>query len=143
MSYFGVNGKVSTDNSSTATLSGAAVFTGTGEDVSPYSTITVFVDSDVDGTLSMQFSTDDTNWDRAKVVPVNQELASGSVHTLEVVSQYFRIVYTNGASAQGHFRLQTIYHNARSGFLTSSPDQVISKINDAQTDRDWETILKY
>jgi hypothetical protein len=135
MSYFGINGKVSTDNSSTATLSGAAVFTGTGEDVSPYATITVFVDSDVDGTLSMEFSIDNTNWDRKKIVPLDIGISSGSVHTLEVVAQYFRVVYTNGSSAQGHFRLQTIYHNARSGFLTSSPDQIISKINDAQVVR--------
>ncbi len=132
MSYFGINGKVSTANSSTATLGVSGVFTGTGEDVTAYSTITVFMDSDVSGTLSMQFSTDNTNWDRAKVVPLDIDLASGSVHTLEVVSQYFRIVYTNGTSGQGHFRLQTIFHNARSGFLTSSPDQIISKINDAQ-----------
>ncbi len=127
-----VRGFISTNNSTTATLGGAGTFTGTGEDVSQYSTITVIYDTDVDGSISMQFSTDNTNWDRSKIVTVDQTLASGAVHTLEVVSQYFRIVYTNGASGQAHFRLQTIYHTARSGFLTSSPDQVISKINDAQ-----------
>ncbi len=132
MTYFGINGQVSSNNSSTTPLGGAAAFTGTGDDVSRYSTITVFMDSDVDGTLSMQFSTDNSNWDRTKVVPLDVSIASGSVHTLEVVAQYFRVVFTNGAGAQSHFRLQTIYHNARSGFLTSSPDQVISKINDAQ-----------
>lgn len=129
------SGTVSTVNSSTATLGGAAVFTGTSEEVKDHSIITVMVDSDVDGTLAMQFSTDGTNWDRAKTVVVDQEIGSGSVHTLEVISQYFRIVYTNGAGAQGHFRLQTIYHGFKSGFLTSSPDQVISKINDAQITR--------
>jgi hypothetical protein len=108
------------------------VFTGTADDISSYSTITVFVDSDVDGTLSMQFSIDGANWDRTKVVDVDQLIGSGSVHTLEVVAQYFRVVYTNGSSAQSHFRLQTIYHVTRSGFLTSSPDQKISRVNDAQ-----------
>jgi hypothetical protein len=133
MSYkFNERGKVSTANSSTATLSGTAVFTGTSEDVSEYATITCMVDSDVDGTLSMQLSTDGTNWDRAKVVPLDITLGGGSVHTLEMVSQYFRVVYTNGSAAQSHFRLQTIYHTYRSGFLTSSPDQIISKVNDAQ-----------
>lgn len=130
-----IRGFVSTNNSSTATLGVSGVFTGTGEDISQYSTITVFYDTDVDGSISMQFSSDNSNWDRSKVVTIDQTLASGNVHTLEVVSQYFRIVYTNGTSGQGHFRLQTIYHTARSGFLTSSPDQIISKITDAQVMR--------
>jgi hypothetical protein len=132
MSYFGNKGVVSTNNSTATPLCACIAFTGTGEDVSRYSTITVIHDTDVDGTLSMQFSTDNSNWDRAKVVCVDQTLASGSVHTLEVVAQYFRVVYTNGSSGQAHFRLQTIYHTDRSGFLTSSPDQMISKMNDAQ-----------
>jgi len=125
-------GFVSVVNSSKTPLTGDAVFTGQGEPVYTYATITVFVDTDVDGTLSMQFSSDKANWDRAKVVSVDQTLGSGSVHTLETVSKYFRVVYTNGSSAQGHFRLQTIYHSTRSGFLTSSPDERISKTNDAQ-----------
>lgn len=124
--------KIDTKNSTTSTLSGAAVFTGVSTDVTAYATITVFVDSNVDGTLAMQLSTDGINWDRQKVVVLDQDISSGSVHTLEVVSQFFRVVFTNGAGAQGHFRLQTLLHSARSGFLTSSPDEKISKINDAQ-----------
>jgi hypothetical protein len=125
-------GVISSVNSSSDTLGGSATFTGTGVDVSGMSVITVFVDSDVDGTLKMQFSSDNTNWDRTKQVPLDIEIGSGSVHTLEVVAQYFRVVYVNGSSAQGHFRLQTICHVFKSGFLTSSPDQKISKVNDAQ-----------
>lgn len=126
--------EVNTVNSSTTPLADAGVFTGIGQDISQFSTVTVFVDTDIDGTLSMQFSSDNSNWDRAKVVSIDQDIASGSVHTLEVVSQFFRVVYTNstGNGAQSHFRLQTIFHKYRSGFLTSSPDQIISKVNDAQ-----------
>lgn len=126
--------EVNTVNSSTTPLADAGVFTGIGQDISQFSTVTVFVDTDIDGTLSMQFSSDNSNWDRAKVVTIDQDIASGSVHTLEVVSQFFRVVYTNstGNGAQSHFRLQTIFHKYRSGFLTSSPDQIISKLNDAQ-----------
>ncbi len=126
--------EVNTVNSSTTPLADAGVFTGIGQDISQFSTVTVFVDTDIDGTLSMQFSSDNSNWDRAKVVTIDQDIASGSVHTLEVVSQFFRVVYTNstGNGAQSHFRLQTIFHKYRSGFLTSSPDQIISKVNDAQ-----------
>lgn len=125
-------GVVSDNNSTVTILGGSSTFTGLGEEVLDFSIVTVMIDSDVDGTLSMQLSTDNVNWDRAKVVPLDVSIGSGSVHTLEVVSRYFRVIYTNGADAQSHFRLQTIYHRTKSGFLTSSPDQVISKINDAQ-----------
>jgi hypothetical protein len=80
----------------------------------------------------MQFSSDGTNWDRSKNVVVDQDIGSGSVHTLETVAQYFRVQYTNCTTAQTHFRLQALYHRHRSGFLTSSPDERISKVNDAQ-----------
>lgn len=116
----------------TTPLGADEVYTGKVYDVAQYATLTIFVDSDQDGTLSMQFSADGTNWDRRKVVPVDQNVGSGSVHTLETVSQYFRVVYTNGSTAQTHFRLQTLFHQYRSGFLTSSPNEVISRINDAQ-----------
>lgn len=126
------NGSISTLNSTNTPVSASISYTGTGEDVSQYSTITVFIDTDQDGTLSMQFSSDNTNWDRSKNVVVDQTIGSGHVHTLEVVSQYFRVVYTNGSVDQTHLRLQTIFHATRSGFLTSSPDEKISKVNDAQ-----------
>jgi hypothetical protein len=129
------DGFISTANSSETVISGTESFTGTAEDVSRYSTISVFVDSDQNGTLKMQLSSDGTNWDRSKNVPVDQAISTGSVHTLEVVSQYFRIVYVNGGTDQTHFRLQTIFHAHRSGFLTSSSDEIISKINDAQVVR--------
>tara|TARA_R110002126_G_C10490983_1_gene504796 strand:+ start:36295 stop:37494 length:1200 start_codon:yes stop_codon:yes gene_type:complete len=132
MSHFGVTGKVSTINSSTQPLGADGVYTGTGEDVSTFATITVFADTDQDGSLAMQFSSDNVNWDRQKIIAVDQSISTGSVHTLEVVAQYFRVIYTNEATSQAHLRIQTIYHNGRSGFLTSSPDEVISKINDAQ-----------
>lgn len=126
-------GFISMLNSSSSVLGAGEVYTGTSEQIDQFSIITVAVDSDVDGVLSMQFSQDGTNWDRAKVVVLDQEIGSGSVHTLEVVSAFFRIVFTNNASsAQSHFRLQTIYHTEKSGFLTSSPDERISKANDAQ-----------
>jgi hypothetical protein len=125
---------ISTLNSSTTPLVDAGIFTGTAEDVSSFATMTVYVDTDLDGTLSMEFSSDGTNWDRQRNVAIDQNIESGTVQTLEMVSQYFRVVYTNstGNGTQGHFRLQSIYHTFRSGFLTSSPDQVISASNNAQ-----------
>ena len=144
MAYIPVRGLISSANSSTDTLLSDAVFTGTAEDVSNYSTITVAVDSDVDSAskgVSLEFSTDGSNWDRKKQLDLDTSVGSGSVHTLEVVMQYFRVVYTNGASAQSHFRLQTIYHTTRSGFITASPDEIISRINDAQIMRVSNDVL--
>lgn len=127
-------GAIDDNNSSTTPLADAAVYTGTGVDVSSYSVITVFVTTDLDGTLSMQLSSDGTNWDRAKVVEVDQTIGTGSVHTLAVAAKFFRVVYTNstGNGTQSYFRLQTIFHTYKAGFLSSSPDEIISKTNDAQ-----------
>lgn len=57
---------VSTDNSTSTPLAGDATFTGTGEDISNYAALSVQVfashASATDG-LSMEFSTDNSNWD--------------------------------------------------------------------------------
>lgn len=126
---------VNSANSSTTPLSGGATFTGTAVDVSAYARISVFIDTDVDGTLKMQFSADGTNWDRTKPVAIDQTIAGGSTHTLAVATQYFRVLVENGASAQSHLRLATILHPNDGGMLSSSPDQKISRLNDVRLSR--------
>ena len=129
---------VSALNSSSTLLSGDAVFTGTAEDVSAWSMITVFVHSDVASAtkgLSLEISSDGTNWDRKKTVTATanaSQTAFGGVHSLAVVSRYFRVVYTNGSGGQSAFRLQTIYHRHKSKHLTSSLDQDINDQNDVE-----------
>jgi hypothetical protein len=143
MAYFPERlGLVSTLNSTESLLGSSATYTGTAEDVSNYSMITVFVSSDVDSAekgLRLELSTDGTNWDRVKTMTVSNadgaSLASGGVHTLAVVSKYFRVVYTNGGSVQTSFRLQTIYHTQKSKFLTSNFDQVIDNQTDVELTR--------
>lgn len=133
--------KVSTLNSTTTPLAGGATYTGTSEDVSAYSQITVFYDSDVSGStkgLRMEFSTDGTNWDRAKTItpqPEAAQTAFGGVHTLAVISQYFRLLYTNGDTAQSHLRIQTIYHPTKNKELTSTMDQTLNSQIDVQNVR--------
>jgi hypothetical protein len=134
----GAVSSVSTVNSTTSTLGISGVFTGTSEDVSNYSQITVSYATDVAGAtdgLEMQFSPDGTNWDRSiKITPPQVGLTNnfGGVHTLAVINQYFRIVYTNGSGAQGHFRFQTIYHRSKNKNLTSRSQQVLNKMNDVE-----------
>ena len=123
---------VSVGNSSTATLAGDAVFTGTAEIVTGYSGITIFAYSDVasaDSGLSMQSSSDGTNWDSQLNVTV--AASSREIHTLAVISKYFRIVYTNGSAAQSEFRLQVAY-TSDDGKLTSRAQQPITDDYDVQ-----------
>jgi hypothetical protein len=106
-----IPGTVSTANSSAVALGGGAVFTGTSEDVSSYGAILVAVFSDqasATGGLSFQFSSDGTNWDHTRAVTI--AASAGMLFSLSPNAKFFRIVYTNGATPQGSFRLQTIYH---------------------------------
>lgn len=103
------NGVVSTGNSSTATLGSNAVFTGTAIEIKDYSAISVAAISDVASAtngLSMQFSPDGVNWDHIHAYDV--AALTGVSYTQASELRYFRIVYTNGASAQTYFRLTTI-----------------------------------
>jgi hypothetical protein len=103
---------ISTDNSTTATLTSSSTFTGTGEDASGHSSITIQVDASHDssaGGMTFQFSTDNTNWDDSYAFTYT---ATDGARRFQfpVTAQYFRCVYTNGGTGQTHFRMQTILH---------------------------------
>lgn len=124
-------GLISTANSSTAVLGPGAVYTGASEDVTQFAIITVFTYSDVNSSVDggrLELSVDGTNWDRARTFTL--EGGKSEVHTLAVVSQYFRVVYTNGSTVQGEFRVQTRYHRTQSKHLTSGIEQIIDKHDD-------------
>lgn len=103
-------GVLSTTNSSTATLGSGATFTGTGEEVLNYNWIQVNIFSDqasATNGLSLQYSSDNTNWDATDVYTI--AASTGKLFSVQTGARYFRVVYTNGATLQGAFRLQTIY----------------------------------
>lgn len=128
--------RVSIANSSSTVLANDAVFTGISEDVSDFAEITIFVFADqasATNGMSAQFSTDGTNWDRTKTTTISASVSQS--HTLAVVTQYFRIVYTNGSVTQGAFRLQTIYHPSKSKHLTTSATQTIRDTDDVEVVR--------
>lgn len=110
-SLIAMPGIVSTANSTTATLTGGAAFTGTSEEVKDFGSIVINVFADqasaTDG-LSIQQSSNGTNWD----ITDTYTIAASTGKTLQVqpAGRFLRIVYTNGATPQGAFRLQTIYH---------------------------------
>ncbi len=139
-----LGGLVSTVNSTTATLAGGAVFTGTGEDVSNYSSVSVIYKSDVVSALSglsMQFSQDNTNWDVQLVGDLGAK--TFQVHNLVPTANYFRVVYTNGAGAQSFFRLQVMYHKATSPTLITRAGQPQSTVDATPTRQTAEIDLDF
>ncbi len=103
------SGVVNTENSSTTPLGANNVFTGSSVEIKDYSAICVAAISDVDSEengLSMQFSPDGVNWDHSHTYSVPANI--GLSYTQAAELRYFRIVYTNGASAQSYFRLTVI-----------------------------------
>lgn len=100
---------VSAANSSTVALGSNAVFTGTSESVLGFEQITVIAfanQASAAAGLSIQQSQDGTNWDTTHTATV--AASTNTPITVPVLSQFFRVVYTNGASAQATFRLQAI-----------------------------------
>ena len=105
---------VDSTNSSSTPLGISGVFTGTATDVLEFSAITVNIDSDEDSAadgIQLQLSSDGTNWDSSRDFTYTAA-NNGSAFQLATVAQFFRVVYTNGGTGQGTFRLQTILHHA-------------------------------
>ena len=137
-------GVISTGNSSTATLAGDAVFTGTGEDVSNYASLSVVYSSDVAAAasgLSMEFSQDNTNWDAKLIGDLGAK--TFDVHSLRPTAKFFRIVYTNGSVAQSHFRLQVMYHTEANTALISRAGQPQSGSDGTPTRQTTEIDLDF
>lgn len=126
-------GIVSTANSSTATLGSAGVFTGTSEDISAYSSVTVTVFANVASAangLSIQQSSDGTNWDVTDTYTISASTTRSI--SVPVFARFFRVVYTNGGSAQGSMRLQTIYHTVQPWGSSVKATDGTSLENDSQ-----------
>lgn len=107
MTYISNKGFISINNSTITVLTAGSTFTGTGEDVSTYPTVTVAVKTDVASILYIDFSPDNTNWDSTLTYTVAAGI--NEVHRLSVTRKYFRVrLMNNGASTQTYLRLQSI-----------------------------------
>lgn len=133
MAYLGhTNNLVSTNNSTSVALNSGATFTGTSEDVSRYNSLAFSCNTDQNGTLYAEFSTDGTNWDSSLNYPINANI--NEVHRLTISKKYFRVRITNtSASNQTYLRCQVLYgsHSA----LTSALNSTIFPDADATTVR--------
>lgn len=107
-----IDGKISTNNSTTTILTAGNTFTGTGEDVSRYAFIEVFIKTDANSEalgVILEFSTDNTNWDFGKSFTHDHKSNPVCIFTSDVLAKYFRVSYTTDTT-QTVFRLQTRFH---------------------------------
>jgi len=98
------------DNATTTPLGAGATFTGQSFEITKYAAINVCVKSDVASAtngVKVEFSIDNTNWDHSHSTTYSGGSGVGYIFNCEF--RYARVVYTNGATAQGHFRLLTIF----------------------------------
>lgn len=127
------NGVISTVNSTAVALGIGGIFTGPAEETTDYADIriTVFADqpSATDG-LQIQQSSNGTAWDISDnyTLPV----ATGRPFSVAASARFFRIVYTNGATAQTAFRLQTKFYKGYTKGASVRPQDGRSRENDME-----------
>lgn len=105
-----LTGTLDPGNSSTTPLGAGGVFTGSAFDVTSYAAINVNVKSDVPSAtngLTLEVSTDGINWDHSHSTTYSAATGVGYIFNAEF--RYARVKYTNGATPQTVFRLQTIF----------------------------------
>jgi hypothetical protein len=123
------NGTIDANNSSTATLAGNATFTGTYFDSFNFGSVEIQVFSNVSSAINgfvVQFSNDGVNADEQYTATF---ISGGNAFNVQSTlrARYIRVIYTNGASAQASFRLQTLYKNSTpSGDVLEMGDQIQS-----------------
>lgn len=116
------------DDTATA-LAASATFTGTARDLTNSGSGTLFSSgsqqgtsearllsvSDVVGDLCLEVSRDGSTWRRIRQVTASN-VGTGGLYVAEInhspKTRFARLVYVNGAGAQGHFMAQTFLMNA-------------------------------
>jgi len=100
---------ISTLNSRDTYIRSGVTFTGTAEDVSKYGSVIVAVKTDQDGTYTVEFSTDGTNWDSV-LTNYYRTTNVEPPHRYTITRKYFRIVFTNTSAVdQTYLRLQVTF----------------------------------
>lgn len=102
---------ISSNNSSTTTLGAGGTFTGLADNLFAFKAITIYCFADqasAVGGFNLEWSSDGTHWDDVQ----SYSVAAGEsrVFSQTINANFFRVVYTNGGTIQGAFRLQVILH---------------------------------
>lgn len=98
---------VSSSNSSTSALAAAATFTGTGEDVLAYGAVHVTCRTDAAGTLFMEYSSDNVNYDVSHEYSLTAGVFSSPSRAPPL--RYYRCRVVNGDTAQTYMRLSSVF----------------------------------
>ena len=101
---------MSVGNSFTTPLLAGETFTGVGEDVTSYSTITISLFTDVESELlglKFEFSLDNITWYTTDEYTYTNDVMK--TYSLQIIAKYFRVRYINNATTpQTVFNLSTI-----------------------------------
>ena len=139
-----VSGIEIASNSSTTPLAGEATFTGSAVEVTAYSIVVVNVNTDKISTLTIDFSSDGTNWDISTQHHIDP--GSGESVSVDVQSKFMRVRLTNDeAGAQSFLRLQTLASvgNTKDG-LASSLNSTFTALGAGETfTGTWENVTSY
>ena len=112
-------------NSTSESLGANQVFTGTSQTVFNFNRIDIRVKTDVvsaSNGLSLEFSPDGTNWTKKDQQTISNMLANnmyGVNYSQYVLDKYFRLVYTNGPTAQNFLSIQTVFSSQVENFNVS------------------------
>lgn len=121
-------GILSIINSSELILTAGSTFTGESE-FNNYHSVLVWVVTDQEGTLYVEFSVDGENWDTSLNFNYQTDRINPP-HIFEKGSRYFRVRFTNdSASDQTYFRLSVSYGNFNK--LTSPINGTLAESYDA------------
>lgn len=136
MSYLGQAIVPSTLNTSTTPLTNGSTFTGTGE-LNGYNDVMVYVKTDQNGVLYVEFSPNGTDWDTSLSFNYDTDRINPP-HIFEKGYRYFRVRFTNDSgSDQTYFRLNTDFGNGLTS-LTSPINGTVSENYDALNVRPTE-----
>ena len=112
-----VRSTVDANNTTTTPLAVGGVFTGAWTNVEAWNGLSVLVSGTAGGaapgTLAMQFSHDGATVSRQITVTVEDLTKSPSPRTLGIIGKFFRLEYTNGATVQTTFSIQTMLHSSQ------------------------------
>lgn len=129
---------ISTVNSTATPLAANGVFTGTADEITPYASVSVTIFTDqasATNGLAIQQSSDGTNWDNSDTYTI--PASTGKTFGVQIAARFMRVVYTNGATIQTTFRMQTILH----GFM---PVTQVQRASDAITnDNDFAETMAF
>ena len=129
-------GVISTNNSSSTPLGLAGIFTGIGEDMTNFSSVALNAISDQNSSvngLKIEFSSDNVNWDIVFSFSLLKNVPQ--THTFAVIAKYMRVVYSNGDTAQGAFRLQVVLHRQKPRQQNGGVETSIKRYEDAGLSR--------